>query len=174
MIGTLLNDRYRLDVELGHGGMGTVYRAHDMLLDRDVAVKVLFSTSLGIEGRARLLHEAQAVARLNHPNIVKVYDAGKADELSYIVMELLTGDSLFDTRPTSIEACLGIIRQVCAALEHAHAHGIIHRDLKLENIILSEGGIVTLTDFGVRYIIWLLSRRSGRQWMAGSTCMPWA
>src|SRR4030042_5334333 len=106
MIRTLLNNRYRLDVELGHGGMGTVYRAHDMLLDRDVAVKVLSSQALGAEGRTRLLREAQAVARLNHPNIVKVYDAGTAEALSFIVMELLTGDSLFDTRPTAIEALL--------------------------------------------------------------------
>jgi tetratricopeptide (TPR) repeat protein len=149
MIGTLLNDRYRLDDELGHGGMGTVYRAHDTLLDRDVAVKILNSTSLGSEGRARLLHEAQAVARLNHPNIVKVYDAGKYEGLSYIVMELLTGDSLFEARPQSIDAILAIIRPICAALEHAHANGIIHRDLKLENIIISKTGAVTLTDFGL-------------------------
>jgi tetratricopeptide (TPR) repeat protein len=149
MIDKLLNERYRLDVELGHGGMGTVYQAHDMLLDRDVAVKVLSSQALGAEGRARLLHEAQAVARLNHPNIVKVYDAGTAEGLSFIVMELLSGDSLFVTRPTEIEAIIAISRQVCAALEHAHAHGIIHRDLKLENIIISENGVAMLTDFGL-------------------------
>jgi serine/threonine protein kinase/tetratricopeptide (TPR) repeat protein len=149
MIGTLLNNRYRLDVELGHGGMGTVYQAHDMLLDRDVAVKVLSSQALGAEGRARLLHEAQAVARLNHPNIVKVYDAGTSEGLSFIVMERLTGDSLFDTRPKEIDAILAIVRQICAALEHAHAHGIIHRDLKLENVIMSESGVATLTDFGL-------------------------
>ena len=76
MIGALLQNRYRLDTELGTGGMGTVYRAHDMLLDRDVAVKVLSDAGLGTEGRARLLREAQAVAKLNHPNIVAVYDAG--------------------------------------------------------------------------------------------------
>ncbi len=79
MIDTLLQNRYRLDAELGHGGMGTVYRAHDTLLDRDVAVKVLNDTGLGTEGRARLLREAQAVAKLNHPNIVAVYDAGEVD-----------------------------------------------------------------------------------------------
>jgi tetratricopeptide (TPR) repeat protein len=149
MIGTLLNDRYRLDAELGHGGMGTVYQAHDMLLDRDVAVKVLSSSTLGVEGRARLLHEAQAVARLNHPNIVKVYDAGTSAGMSFVVMELLTGNSLFVTRPTEIDAILAIVGQICAALEHAHAHGIIHRDLKLENIIMSESGVATLTDFGL-------------------------
>ncbi len=79
MIGTTLQNRYRLDAELGHGGMGTVYRAHDTLLDRDVAVKVLNDTGLGTEGRARLLREAQAVAKLNHPNIVAVHDAGEVD-----------------------------------------------------------------------------------------------
>ena len=77
MIGTTLQNRYRLDAELGRGGMGTVYRAHDTLLDRDVAVKVLSDTGLGTEGRARLLREAQAAAKLNHPNIVAVYDAGE-------------------------------------------------------------------------------------------------
>jgi serine/threonine-protein kinase len=70
MIGAYLQNRYRLDAELGRGGAGTVYRAHDTLLDRDVAVKVLTNAGLGTEGRARLLREAQAVARLNHPNIV--------------------------------------------------------------------------------------------------------
>ena len=77
MIGTLLQNRYRLDAELGTGGMGTVYRAHDTLLDRDVAVKILNDAGLGTAGRARLLREAQAVAKLNHPNIVAVHDAGE-------------------------------------------------------------------------------------------------
>lgn len=149
MIGTLLNDRYRLDAELGQGGMGTVYRAHDMLLDRDVAVKLLTSTALGSEGRNRMLHEAQAVARLNHPNIVKVYDAGKFEGLTYIVMELLIGESLFTKRSTDIDTILDITRQICAALGHAHSHKIIHRDLKLENVIVAEDGTVTLTDFGL-------------------------
>ncbi len=77
MIGATLLNRYHLDAELGRGGMGAVYRAHDSLLDRAVAVKVLSASDLGTEGRARLLREAQAAARLNHPNIVTVYDAGE-------------------------------------------------------------------------------------------------
>ena len=77
MIGTLINKRYRLDSELGRGGMGTIYRAHDTLLDRDVAVKVLSDATLGAESRARLLREAQAAAQLNHPNIVSIHDAGE-------------------------------------------------------------------------------------------------
>jgi serine/threonine-protein kinase len=110
MIGMVLDERYRLDAELGRGGMGVVYRAHDIVLKRDVAVKVMSrAPALGTEGRARLMHEAQAAAQLNHPNIVSVYDAGEVDGSPFIVMEL--------------------------ALEHAHAHSVIHRDLKPENVV---------------------------------------
>jgi serine/threonine protein kinase len=97
MIGTLLQNRYRLDAELGTGGMGTIYRASDTLLQREVAVKVLSAPALGTEGRARLLREAQAVARLNHPNIVSLYDAGESTA-PFLVMELVAGDSLRDRR----------------------------------------------------------------------------
>ncbi len=161
MIGAVLNNRYRLDAELGHGGMGVVYRGHDLLLGRDVAVKLLNRAGLTPEGRARLLREAQAVAKLNHPNIVTLYDAGEADNAPFIVMELLTGHSLYERKPANIDELLQVARQVCAALEHAHEHGIIHRDLKPENVILidhrpngatgfSSGDLrVKLTDFGL-------------------------
>ena len=146
MIGTLLQNRYRLDAELGHGGIGTVYRAHDTLLDRDVAVKVLNDAGLGTEGRARLLREAQAVAKLNHPNIVAVHDAGEVDPAAapgaggtpFLVMELVEGTSLRDRPPSTLEETLGIARQLCAALDHAHAHGVVHRDLKPENVMVIE------------------------------------
>ena len=85
----ILNDRYELGEELGRGGMGVVYRAHDPTLDREVAVKVLSDTSLGTQGRERLLREAQSVAKLSHPNIVPVFDAGESDETPFIVMELI-------------------------------------------------------------------------------------
>src|SRR3972149_448645 len=135
-VGDFLVNRYRLDAELGRGGMGIVYRARDTLLDRDVAVKVLSGPSLGSEGRARLLHEARAAAQLNHPNIVSIYDAGEAGGVPFIVMELVEGASLFDRRPQTLGAILAVARQVCAALEHAHAHGIVHRDLKPENVLV--------------------------------------
>lgn len=149
MLQTLINDRYFLESELGRGGMGIVYRAHDQLLQRDVAVKVLSSSSLGSQGRARLLREAQAAARLNHANIINIYDAGGVDGMSYIVMELLDGASLYEDRPKTLEDILDVTRQVCDALEHAHTHGIIHRDLKPENVIVTSKGVAKLTDFGL-------------------------
>lgn len=149
MLNTLLNDRYRIEAEVGRGGMGVVYRAWDTLLDRNVAVKLLHSSNLGTEGRARLLHEAQAAARLNHPNIITIYDAGELEGASYIIMELLDGESLYDRRPQTLPEILKVARQICTALEHAHAHGIIHRDLKPENVIITRDGTAKLTDFGL-------------------------
>lgn len=149
MINTILNDRYRLDSMLGAGGMGTIYRAHDLLLGRNVAVKVLGASGLGTEGRAHLLHEAQAAARLNHPNIVTIYDAGESQSLPYIVMELVLGESLNAQMPDTIEKQLSVARQICSALEHAHTNGIVHRDLKPENVLILADGTVKLTDFGL-------------------------
>ncbi len=160
-VGILLNERYRLDAELGRGGMGVVYRAHDTLLERDVAIKLLSDSALGTEGRARLLHEARAAASLNHPNIGAVHDAGEADvpwqadPAPFIVMELVEGESLYnlkaagDRRLEALDEIVSIARQICAALEHAHAHGIIHRDLKPENVLLAPDGTAKLTDFGL-------------------------
>ncbi|MGH2593110.1 MAG: protein kinase domain-containing protein, partial [Anaerolineae bacterium] len=149
MIGTTLQNRYRLDAELGRGGMGVVYRARDTLLDRDVAVKVLSAAALGTEGRARLLREAQSAAQLNHPNIVGVHDAGEADSVPFIVMELVEGESLYNRRPAALDEILSLARQMCAALEHAHAHGIVHRDLKPENVLITPDGTAKLMDFGL-------------------------
>ncbi|MEJ2737967.1 MAG: protein kinase [Anaerolineae bacterium] len=160
-IGTLLNGRYQLEAELGRGGMGVVYRAHDTLLDRPVAVKVLSAAALGTEGRAHLLREARATAGLNHPNIVTVYDVGEADAagpagpMFFIVMELVEGPSLHDRRPDSLEETVAVARQVCAALEHAHTRGIVHRDLKPENVLLASdthagtSSTAKLADFGL-------------------------
>jgi tetratricopeptide (TPR) repeat protein len=156
-----LGDRYRLEAEIGRGGMGVVYRANDTLLKRDVAIKVLSVAALGSHGRTRLLHEAQAVAKLNHPNIVSVYDAGEAlipgqsHAAPFIVMELVVGKSLYDERPQSIGDVIKITRQICLALEHAHANGIVHRDLKPENVLLVQDSLagtnagVKLVDFGL-------------------------
>ncbi len=149
MIGATLQNRYRIDAELGQGGMGVVYRAQDLLLNRSVAVKVLSAAELGTTGKPRLLAEAQAAAKLNHPNIVNVYDAGEADGQPFIVMELVQGETLRAYRPATLAETLQLARQMCAALDHAHANGVIHRDLKPENIVLTPSQTVKLMDFGL-------------------------
>jgi predicted ATPase/tRNA A-37 threonylcarbamoyl transferase component Bud32 len=152
MLAAILNQRYRLEEEIGQGGMGIVYKAYDQLLERVVALKILneySKTRLGSAGRARLLHEAQAAGRLSHPNIVSIYDAGEANDTPFIVMEYIEGSSLYDKKPGSLSEILSIGRQICSALHHAHLNGIIHRDLKPENIIVTPTGSVKLTDFGL-------------------------
>jgi len=159
--GDLFQDHYLIESKLGQGGMGSVYRAHDKVLDRDVAIKVLSSTDLGEEGRARLLNEARIVAKLNHANIITVYDVGEAEFAylpgvehlegitPYIVMEYVEGINLYQRPPVQIENIVQIAQQICAALEHAHTHGIIHRDLKPENIMITPDSTVKLMDFGL-------------------------
>jgi predicted ATPase/predicted Ser/Thr protein kinase len=149
MIGRILHDRYRIDSELGQGGMGTVYRGYDTALERQVAIKVLSRSGLGTEGRGKLINEAQTVAQLNHPNIVTVYDVGEEDRTPFIVMEYIEGNSLHEQPPESLEEALAILRQVCAGLEHAHGRGIIHRDLKPENVVVTTSGTAKLMDFGL-------------------------
>jgi tetratricopeptide (TPR) repeat protein len=170
VIGALLNDRYRLDAELGQGGMGTVFRAHDTLLDRYVAIKVLSAAVLTEGSRGRLLSEARSAAQLNHPHIVSVYDAGEANlagaSIPYVVMELVEGPSLHQRRPASLDEALAIASQVCAALEHAHAHGIVHRDLKPENVLLAPDGTAKLNDFGLARS--MASRMSAEGTIAGT------
>ena len=171
MTGLVLNERYRLDAELGRGGMGVVYRARDLLLERDVAIKVLSGPDLDSGHQAYLLSEARASAQLNHPNIASIYDAGVDSGMPFIVMELVNGGPLdvaqfapyTGPEPTpegesssparqpspALRSTVSIARQICAALEHAHAHGIIHRDLKPENVLLTQEGTAKLVDFGL-------------------------
>jgi len=148
-IGSQLNKRYRLDRVLGKGGMGEVYQGYDQLLDRVVAVKILQSARMDEAAKNNLLNEARAVAKLNHPNIVAVYDAGESQGSPYVVMEYLEGDSLHARPPANEQEVVLFGIQICAALEEAHTHGIVHRDLKPENVILNENGIIKLTDFGL-------------------------
>ncbi|MGH2349835.1 MAG: protein kinase domain-containing protein [bacterium] len=155
MIGTLLSNRYRIDATLGEGGMGVVYRAHDTLLDRPVAVKALSPHLFSAEGLSRLLREAQAAAKLTHPNIVGVHDVVEVDGQRLIVMEYVEGETLREKSPLPWPAAVDVARQVCAALEFAHRSGITHRDIKPENIILTRDGLAKVMDFG-------LARSEGR------------
>lgn len=148
-LGQLVRDRYRLEAEIGRGGMAVVYRARDELLDRPVAVKLVTAERLGAPDREHLLREARLAARLNHPNIVAVYDAGEVDGAPFIVMELVEGASAFRQRPTALGDVLAVARQLCLALAHAHEHGVVHRDLKPENILRAGTDTVKLTDFGL-------------------------
>jgi hypothetical protein len=149
MIGTRIHDRYQIDSEIGQGGMGTVYKGFDTMLERDIAIKMMTETRLGTEGRNRLLQEAKAVAQFSHPNIITVHDAGEYKKSPFIVMEYIEGINLYQQPPENIEEIVSVIQQVCAALSHAHEHNIIHRDLKPENVILTANGSVKLMDFGL-------------------------
>jgi len=149
--GALLGNRYQIGSELGRGGMGVVYRATDRELLREVAVKVAPASS-SPETRQRLLREARAAAALNHPQIVQVYDVGEHDGAPFFVMELVTGPSLRTARPSSLEDIVDIAGQLTDALGHAHDHGLVHRDLKPDNVLLAEGSgkrLVKLADLGL-------------------------
>ena len=152
--GRIIGNRYEIIEKVGSGGMATVYKARDTILNRYVAVKVLrdeFTTDE--EFIKRFNTEAQSAARLTHPNIVSVFDVGQEYNIYYIVMELIQGKTL--KQIISEEGALpwkwtvNIAIQICSALEMAHKNGIIHRDIKPHNIIITEDGIAKVTDFGI-------------------------
>lgn len=148
--GRTLGGRYEIAELIGRGGTADTYRGLDKTLRRDVAVKVLVERS--DETNARLLMEARAMARLNHPRIVAVYDAGEDNGISYIVMELVRGKTLsaLEAGELAYKQALGYIHEVLEALDYANAQGIIHRDIKPSNIMIVEDGKHTkLTDFGL-------------------------
>src|ERR1700752_39281 len=151
-VGSILRERYRLDSELGRGGMGVVYRATDLDLQRQVAVKILSATATTSEARQRLLREARATAALNHPHIVAVHDVGETGGQPFLVMELVPGPRLSQARPRDLKRVVTIASQICDALEHAHTNSIVHRDLKPDNVLLSDSGetsSVKLADLGL-------------------------
>jgi eukaryotic-like serine/threonine-protein kinase len=144
---------YRIVEQVGVGGMGVVYRAHDNRLDRDVALKFLPPELLNDENaRALLIREARTASALNHPNICTIYDVGEENGKSYIVMEFVKGRSLTDQIPETGLPADTVIRygeQIADAMAHAHEHGVIHRDLKSPNVIISGSGRVKVLDFGL-------------------------
>lgn len=152
--GRLIANRYEIIENVGNGGMATVYRAKDNVLNRFVAVKILrdeFTTD--DEFIKRFRSEAQAVASLNHPNIVGVYDVGNEGNLYYIVMELVQGKTLKEViaeeGKLSWKWSINVAIQIASALETAHKNNIVHRDIKPHNIIITEEGVAKVTDFGI-------------------------
>ena len=150
--GARLVDRYRIERELGRGGMATVYLAHDLRHGRDVAVKVLSPSIAESLGRDRFVREIRLAARLNHPHILAVHDSGEADGYLFFVMPVMEGQTLRERLRyeghLSVESAVRIATEVADALDYAHRHDVVHRDIKPENILLHEGHAV-VADFGI-------------------------
>src|SRR5262245_47780082 len=152
----LAGDRYELEDRLGHGGMATVYRAHDLKLDREVAIKLLADNFAGDdEVRKRFSREARLAAQLDHPNVVQVFDVGQDDDRPFIVMEHVEGGTLGDLlsrrrRSLNRDEALRLLGQLCEGLGHAHAKKLVHRDIKPQNLLLRESDdCLKITDFGI-------------------------
>ena len=154
MIATL--GRYKIVSEIGQGAMGTVYKAVDPIIDRTVAIKTInlnLSRQELEEYEARFQQEIKAAGRLNHPNIVTIYDVGKTDQMAYMAMEFLEGQELKDLIAAGQipppDAVVDIITQVADGLSFAHQQDIVHRDVKPSNIMVMKGGVAKITDFGI-------------------------
>ncbi|HEX2589205.1 MAG TPA: Stk1 family PASTA domain-containing Ser/Thr kinase [Gaiellales bacterium] len=154
IIGELFDGRYRLERRIGTGGMADVYLAEDETLHRQVAIKILADRYTQDEGFVeRFRREATAAAGLNHPNIVSIYDRGESDGTYYIAMEYIDGPTLKEEitsrAPLPEAEAVGYAQQVLQALEFAHRRGVIHRDIKPHNMMLTEDGLLKVTDFGI-------------------------
>jgi Protein kinase domain len=156
MTRTLAGDRYELEDRLGHGGMATVYRARDLKLDREVAIKLLADNFAGDEEiRTRFSREARLAARLDHPNVVQVFDVGEDEDRPFIVMEHVEGGTLDDRlkrQRDSLERdeALRLLAQLCEGLAHAHSKKLVHRDIKPQNLLLRKSDdCLKITDFGI-------------------------
>ena len=155
MRGGLVDGRYVLSKSLGSGGMGEVYLAHDEVLDRDVALKVLRSHYAGDQEFAeRFRREARSAASLSHPSIVQVYDRGETEDgTSYIAMEYVPGGTLKEQierrGPFGTSETAAVGAQIVDALGAAHERGMVHRDIKPQNVLVSASGDLKVTDFGI-------------------------
>lgn len=169
----LLSDRYRIEHEIGRGGMATVYLAHDVKHGRQVAIKVMTPEMSAAIGRERFLREIEIAARLNHPHIVPLFDSGAAGDLLYYVMPYIAGESLrarmSREQQISVEDALRLTREIASALGHAHQQDLVHRDIKPENVLLVDG-MALVTDFGIARTMTAAAPDQGTQFatMAGS------
>ncbi len=144
--------RYRLIAPLGSGAMGVVYRAYDPQLEREVAVKLISEDNASPERRERMLREAKAMARLTHPHVVVIYEVGEHDERIFIAMELVEGENLrtwLDREERTPQAILEVLLGAARGLAAAHERGLVHRDVKPENILIDREGRARIADFGV-------------------------
>jgi serine/threonine-protein kinase len=148
-----LEARYKVEGKLGQGGMGAVLLATDTRLDRKVAIKrILGEAARSKTAIMRFLTEAKAIAALNHPNIVQIYDYGRAKDGPFLIMEYVDGGSLLDRcreGPLPLEDAVDLACQLCDGLAKAHDVGIVHRDIKPANVLLNKDGLPKLTDFGL-------------------------
>src|SRR3954449_9059402 len=154
VIGTRLSGRYRIEDEIGSGGMSTVYRAFDETLERQVAVKIMHSDiSRDPAALERFRRESRTVAQLSHPHVVMVIDAGEDAGHPYIVFEHVRGETLKDRirreGPLPIAEAIAYAIEIGRALEAAHEQGLVHRDVKPQNVLLDEEGRAKVTDFGI-------------------------
>lgn len=154
LIGSRISGRYKILEMIGGGGMANVYLAHDMILDRDVAVKMLRLDFANDEEFIRRFHrEAQSATSLTHSNIVNIFDVGEEKDIYYIVMEYVAGQTLKQyiqqNSPIPVEEALGIMKQLTSAISHAHNNHIVHRDIKPHNILVAHDGNIKITDFGI-------------------------
>jgi eukaryotic-like serine/threonine-protein kinase len=150
LTGPLAVDRYRIERELGRGGMATVYLARDGELDRAVAIKILHEHLADDESfHARFLREARLASRLSHPNVVRVYDAGETEGRPFIVMEYVHGSSLARSGHLPAGRVVELAVQACMGLQHAHDVGLIHRDVKPANLLVRDDGVLKIADFGI-------------------------
>jgi hypothetical protein len=153
VVGALVLNRFQVRERLGSGGFGTVYRARDERLERDVAVKVI---EVGGQRFDRVLREAQAVGRLNHPSVVTLYELGEDGHHAYLVSELVEGATLSERLrdgDLSDRDVGEVAVDLCEALEHAHSRGVVHRDIKPQNVMLSAAGLAMLMDFGIARVL---------------------
>ncbi|MDO9497030.1 MAG: protein kinase, partial [Nocardioides sp.] len=154
MVGRLLDNRYLMGPRIARGGMASVYEATDTRLERTVAIKIMHA-GLGDDDEfaARFVREARSAARLSHPNVVAVYDQGDDHGTVFLAMELVSGHTLRDTitkeSPMSPLRALALLEPVLSALASAHRAGLIHRDVKPENVLIADDGRIKVADFGL-------------------------